>query len=288
MAMPGDRISSGVRWTALVIALVVFSGPPAAAKEPLLKLGYSVYLGGLNIFHLDANLRMNGDRYEIFGGGETKGFVRMMWRWAVQASAKGVVNGKGVESVTYDVATVRKGKHKRLRLAFGGNGAYSILRKPKDSPRKRKKRELPETIPEGTLDPISVSMAVAMALAKGESCGGKFPVFDGNRRYDLTFTKVGEEHLSRPGFSIFRGKAIRCRFAMKRISGFRRNRVALRFWDDADYEPPVVWVGRLKKDLPLVPIQFQADFNMGYMFIYLNKAEYRGEPLLFPASKGTR
>jgi len=270
------------------MALLALSALPAAAKDRTLKLGYNVYLGGLNIFYLNANLRLDGSRYEIFGGGETKGFARMMWRWAVEASAKGVVNGKGIESATYDVATKRKGKHRKLRLTFNDDGAYSVVRNPKDSARKRKRRKLPKMIPSGTLDPISVSMAVASAAAKGETCGGKFPVFDGNRRYDLTFTKMGEEHFSKPGYSIFSGKAIRCTFAMKRISGFRRNRVALRFWEGERLEPPQIWLGRLERGLPMVPIQFQADFNMGYMIIYLSKAEHGDRPLMVPASQTKR
>jgi hypothetical protein len=278
-------MSPGARCGALGVALALLWACPAEAQDRTLKLGYSVYLGGLNIFYLDVNLRLDGDRYEIFGGGETKGMIRMMWRWAVRGAATGVVNGSGVESLSYDVATVRKQKRKKLRLAFTGDGAYSITRTPKDSPRKRKSRKLPKSIPQGTLDPISVSMAVASAAAKGETCGGRFPVFDGNRRYDLTFTKLGEEQLSRPGYSIFSGKAIRCRFEMKRISGFRQNRVALRFWDEAKIEPPLVWLGRLGEGLPMVPIQFQADFNMGYMIIYLSKAEYGDRQLLVPASR---
>ncbi|MDH3242195.1 MAG: DUF3108 domain-containing protein [Alphaproteobacteria bacterium] len=284
MNILGSKVSRAV----FGLALLILSGVPAGAKDRTLKLGYDVYLGGLNIFYLDVNLRMDGNHYEIFGGGETKGFARMMWRWAVQASAKGVVNGQGIESVTYDVATKRKGKDRKLRLTFSEDGAYSIIRSPKDSPDKRKSRKLPESIPTGTLDPISVSMAVASAAAKGAACGGKFPVFDGNRRYDLTFTSMGEEHLSKPGYSIFSGRAIRCSFAMKRISGFRLNRVALRFWDEARLEPPQVWLGRLERSLPLVPIQFQADFNMGYMIIYLSKAEYGNRPLLVPASQTKR
>lgn len=280
-----NSLGSRVSCAALGIALLILSGLPAAAKDRTLKLGYDVYLGGLNIFYLDVNLRMDGDRYEIFGGGETKGMARMMWRWAVEASAKGVVNGKGIESMTYDVATKRKGKHRKMRLTFTEDGAYLISRNPKDTPAKRKRRKLPKSIPTGTLDPISVSMAVATAAAKGQACRGKYPVFDGNRRYDLTFTRMGEEHLSKPGYSIFSGRAIRCSFAMKRISGFRRNRVALRFWDEEELEPPQIWIGRLVRSLPLVPIQFQADFNMGYMIIYLSKAEYGNRPLLVPASQ---
>ena len=275
--------STGLRVAALFLASVLLWAQPAAGAEPVLKLGYDVYLGGLNIFQFDANLERRGDNYVISGAGKTKGFIRVMWRWAVNAKARGVINGAGVESRSYDVATIRKKKHKLLRLAFKGSGAFAITRTPPDSPRKRKKRKPPASIPAGTLDPVSVSLAVAGALARGGSCGGKFPIFDGNRRYDLTFRKLGEEHLFNPGFSFFSGPTHRCQFAMKRISGFRKKRFALRFWDEEKHERPQIWLGQVKKGLPLVPIKFQAEFNLGYMLIYLRKAEYGGRSLLASA-----
>ncbi|MDX1483772.1 MAG: DUF3108 domain-containing protein [Alphaproteobacteria bacterium] len=269
---------------------VAFAHPAGAAspKSPL-KLGYEVYLGGLNIFYFDADLAFDGDRYVISGGGKTKGLARLMWRWAVQAKASGILNGSGVESRAYNVSTLRKKKHKLMRLAFKESGAYAVERTPPDSPRKRKRRNLPKAVPHGTLDPISVSLAVAGALARGGSCGGKFPIFDGNRRYDLTFKKVGQEYLAKPGYSTFSGQAIRCQFAMDRISGFRkRQRVVLRFWDDEETQLPQVWMARLKSGLPMVPVQFQAEFNMGYMIIYLSKAEYGGRPLLEAQRRATK
>ncbi|MCH8916861.1 MAG: DUF3108 domain-containing protein [Proteobacteria bacterium] len=276
-------LSTGLSVAALCLGSALLLAQPTAAAEGVLKLGYDVYLGGINIFYFEAKLEREGDRYVISGGGKTKGFVRLVWRWAVNATAKGIVDGTGVVSRSYDVTTIRKQKHKLLRLAFKGSGAYSISRTPPDSPRKRKKRQLPSSIPADTLDPVSVSLAVADALARGGSCGGKFPIFDGNRRYDLIFKKVGEEYFSKPGFSKYSGLTHRCQFAMKRISGFRKKRAALRFWDEEKHEPPQIWLGRLKKGLPLVPVQFQAEFNLGYMIIYLSKAEYGGRSLLASA-----
>lgn len=276
-------LSTGLSVAALCLGSALLLAQPTAAAEGVLKLGYDVYLGGINIFYFEAKLEREGDRYVISGGGKTKGFVRLVWRWAVNATAKGIVDGTGVVSRSYDVTTIRKQKHKLLRLAFKGSGAYSISRTPPDSPRKRKKRKLPSSIPADTLDPVSVSLAVADALARGGSCGGKFPIFDGNRRYDLIFKKVGEEYFSKPGFSKYSGLTHRCQFAMKRISGFRKKRAALRFWDEEKHEPPQIWLGRLKKGLPLVPVQFQAEFNLGYMIIYLSKAEYGGRSLLASA-----
>jgi hypothetical protein len=278
-------ITLAVMVLAAASVMTLIAARPAAAGDHGLKLGYTVYLGGLNIFRLDVDLTRDGQRYVISGGGETKGMVRAIWRWAVAATAKGEVNGAGVVSRSYDVATVKKEKRRSLRLAFTQAGGYSITRTPPDSPRKARRRllRLPKSIPPGTLDPISVSMAVAEAAGRGNGCGGKFPVFDGNRRYDVTFTKVGEEHLTRPGFSKFSGQSIRCALAMKRISGFRKKKLVLRFWDEEQYKAPLIWLGRLNNNLPLVPVQFQAEFNLGYVIIYLVKADYRGRSLLAAA-----
>ncbi len=285
-----DRFSRlGLRIAGLCLASVLYSGQSMAATEPTptptLTLGYDVYLGGLNIFSFDAGFTRNGARYTISGGGKTKGIVRLVWRWAVKTTSTGMLKGGKVVSHSYDVATLRKKKHKLMQLLFKGRGAYAITRTPADSPRKRKKRKLPKSIPAGTLDPVSVALAVGGALEHGGSCGGKFPVFDGNRRYDLIFEKVGKEHLSKPGFSTFSGLTTRCRFTMKRVSGFRKKRFAIKFWDEEKHEQPQIWMGRLEKGLPLVLIQFQAEFNLGYMIIYLTKAKYGGRVLLAPRSK---
>jgi hypothetical protein len=270
---------------AALVALSLSVARPALAGDHALKLGYTVYLGGLNIFRLDVNMTQDGPGYVIVGGGETKGMIRAIWRWAVEATARGEVNGAGVVSRTYDVSTIKKQKRRSLKLSFPPAGGYAITRTPPDSPRKaaRRKGRLPKSIPPGTIDPISVAMAVADAAGRGKGCGGKYPVFDGNRRYDVTFTKVGDDLLSKPGFSKFSGRAIRCEFAMKRISGFRKKKVMLRFWDEEKHEPPQIWLGRLNNSLPFVPVQFQADFNLGYMIIYLVKADYRGRSLLAAA-----
>ena len=185
--MKGHRShSAGLSVAALCLGSALLLAQPTAAAEGVLKLGYDVYLGGINIFYFEAKLEREGDRYVISGGGKTKGFVRLVWRWAVNATAKGIVDGTGVVSRSYDVTTIRKQKHKLLRLAFKGSGAYSISRTPPDSPRKRKKRQLPSSIPADTLAPGSVSLAVADALARAGSCAGTFPIVAGPRPRDPT------------------------------------------------------------------------------------------------------
>lgn len=266
----------------LALCLALAAPAPARAEPGTLELGYTVYLGGLNIFSFDANLELDGDAYKIYGGGKTRGLARWVWKWGVDAVARGRIENGSVEASTYDLAVQRKSEHKTLRLGFGANGTYTIVRNPADSSEEAKERRkrLPKSIPEAALDPLSAALRIARAVAGGKSCTGTVPIFDGNRRYDLTFSPIREERIGVADYSIFAGSALRCSFDMKRISGFRRQRIYLRFWDEDDLEPPQIWIARLSPSFPPVPVQFQADFNMGYMMIYLTKAEYRGRPLL--------
>ena len=83
-------LSTSLSVAALCLGSALALAQPTAAAERVLKLGYDVYLGGLNIFYFDAKLEREGDRYVISGGGKTKGFVRLIWRsvleghWAIK------------------------------------------------------------------------------------------------------------------------------------------------------------------------------------------------------------
>ncbi|MBT3792892.1 MAG: DUF3108 domain-containing protein [Rhodospirillales bacterium] len=268
---------------ALMLSGGVLVGPmitPAVSAERVMKLGYEIYLGGLNIFGFDADFAFDRDRYRIKGGGKTKGVVRMFWRWGVDATARGIINGHGVEAQRYDVITARRKGDKHLQVAFKGDGAYGITRLPVDTPHRAQKRDLPDFLPRLAVDPLSAAMVVSHRLGQGQTCGSQVPVFDGDRRYNLDFQDLGDEHLKRPGYLAFIGSARRCRFVMKQVSGFRKQKIKLRFWDDDKLEQPIIWMASVAPGLPAVPVQFQADFNLGYMMLYLVKASYKGRTLM--------
>jgi hypothetical protein len=288
--------ASPISYAALAIALTMIGpaavraeGPAAAATdqtqsaaagERVLKLGYDAYIGGMKAFAFDADLAFNGRQYSISGGGASMGFIRWMWKWGVVAEARGTVSGTTVTARHYAVATMRKNKHKHMGLKFNGAGTYSITRTPPDTPHRASKREPPDNLPNGAMDPLTATLSMANRIFHGGKCAGKVPVFDGNRRYDLTFSPLGRERIYVPGYTIFSGEALICTFGMKRISGFRRPRNVVRYWDEDDYEPPRVWVASLVKGMPPVPVKLEVDLNLGGLMIYLVRADHRGRPVL--------
>ena len=67
----------------------------------------------------------------------------------------------------------------------------------------------------GTVDQLAAYLALARHLAGRGSCALPLAVFDGRRRYDLSFTDLDPEIL--PGFA---GPTRVCRMSRRRIAGF--------------------------------------------------------------------
>jgi hypothetical protein len=171
-----------------------------------------------------------------------------------------------------------------MQLSFDENGKYTIRRTPVDTPHRAAKRQLPPIVPANTFDPLSISLKIARDIERGQGCKGTHPIFDGNRRYNLTFTDLGESPVPKTPYSAYDGKAYRCQFDIQRISGFQNPREFLRFWDEDNFDPPEIWVARLVQGMPPVPVRLQGDLNMGGLRIYLVWAEFAGKPL-FPNSE---
>jgi hypothetical protein len=260
-------------------ALPVLPAQPGGAG-PILLLGYNVYLGGLHAFAFTSDFTLGRETYSIKSRGEPRGILGLFWKWRVRLVAAGHTSADNVRAQIYNVDTYRPRRDRSMQLSFDEKGKYAIRRMPVDTPARAAKRELPERLPGKAIDPLSVAFVIGRSVGENRGCTTKFPIFDGNRRYDLTFTDVGRKVLERTPYSAFAGAAYGCRFDMKRISGFRKPRTYLRYWDEDGLEPPVIWLARVTPQLPPVPVRMYGDLNMGGLRIYLVSAVLDGRQLL--------
>jgi hypothetical protein len=248
-------------------------------KEQVLSLGYNVYLGGLHIFAFTTDVALANETYSIKGVGESRGIIKLFWRWAATLAVGGTVGSEGVRPQIYNVKTFRKRRNRAMQLSFDEGGKYTVRRVPVDTPHRAAKRQLPDLVPARTIDPLSVAMLIGRNVANGQGCNVKLPVFDGNRRYDLSFTDLGSDVLARNPYSVFAGQAYHCQFKMKRVSGFRKPRSYRLSWNEDILDPPEIWVAKLVPQIPPVPVRMHGDLNMGGLRIYLVWAAFADRPL---------
>lgn len=249
-----------------------------AASARIVDLTYDVYLGGLHIFTFDVNMTLQPDRYRVTAEGETQGTIGWLYSLSMKLAADGLDENGRIEPRTYATDTEWGDNQRSLRLGFGEDGRYNLQRIPTPEPDPDVDGRLPETLPAGTVDPLSLAVAASRALEETGRCDQTVPVFDGQRRYDLTVKQVDETMLPPNDYSIYQGPAVRCSFSMKRISGFRNSWKSSRQWNAGSPTPPTIWVAEIRQDLPPVPVRYEGAIALGSMVVHLTDAKSRIEP----------
>lgn len=265
MASAAD-LSSGPTWAA------------EASSARTVDLTYDIYLGGLHIFTFDVGITLRPDRYRVTAEGGTRGMVGWLYKWDMKLAAEGLDRNDHIEPRHYVAETDWQRNQRTVHLGFDKGGRYDLEQTPPPEPDPDIEGGLPDTLPEGTVDPLSFAIAASRALEENGRCDQTVPVFDGRRRFDLTVKHVEETTLPPNSHSIYQGPAVRCSLSMKRISGFRKSWRSSRQWDADSSTPPTIWVAPIRQDLPLVPVRYEGAIALGHMVIHLTKAEVRGEP----------
>jgi Protein of unknown function (DUF3108) len=259
---------------------VCLSPAPARAAETMspriVDLTYDVYLGGLHIFTFDVDMALQPDRYRVSAQGATQGMIGWLYEWQTRLAAEGLDRNGRIEPQRYDVKSNWQGNPRTVQLGFAEGGRYELQRTPPPEPDPDIEGALPESLPEGIVDPLSLAVAASRALQQTGRCDQTLPVFDGQRRYDLTLKHIDEATLPPSEYSVYQGPAVRCSFSMKRISGFRKSWKSKRQPDDRS-SAPTIWVAPIRQDLPPLPVRYDGAIALGSIVIHLTKAQVRTE-----------
>jgi hypothetical protein len=289
MAALVRRIAQSLRLTArlavvcggLAVAAGLWSASARAVEASAARIAvltYDVYLGGLHIFTFDVDMTLRPGQYRVDAEGGTRGMVGWLYTWNVKLAAEGLDRNGHVAPRRYVADTDWRGNQRTVDLGFAEGGRYHLERTPPPEPDPDIDGGLPDRLPAGTVDPLSLGVAAARALQETGRCDQTVPVFDGQRRYDLTLKHVDERALPPSTYSVYQGPAVRCQFSMKRISGFRKSWQSSRRWDANSSAPPTLWIARIRPDLPPVPVRYDGTIALGSIVIHLSKAEMRTAP----------
>ena len=276
MPRPTARLTASCAGLALASAVSLWHMPARAeaAAARTVDLTYDVYLGGLHIFTFDVDMTLQPDRYRVTAEGGTQGMIGWLYGWQTKAAAEGLDRNGRIEPQRYDVESNWQGTARTVQLGFAEAGRYDLRQTPPPEPDPDIEGELPESLPEGTVDPLSLAIAASRALEQNGRCDQTVPVFDGRRRYDLTLTHIDAATLPPSEYSVYHGPAVRCSFSMKRISGFRKSWKTRR-QVDADASAPTIWIAPIREDLPPVPVRYDGAIALGNIVIHLTKAQVR-------------
>lgn len=195
---------------------------PAAEGEPRggeLALAYSIAFWGIPFGGTDYAGHFADSSYAARSHFETSGLVSIFWQATIDATATGRIAQHGLSPDEYDSYYSRGSTRKeQVKVTFSGGEPETFADPPYDT------AKYPVTADEKreAVDPMS---AITLILAgvgadAANPCGTVAPVFDGRRRYDISFTYVKDEPVKLDD-NLFDGRAHLCQLHYKQIAGFK-------------------------------------------------------------------
>jgi hypothetical protein len=261
------------------LAMGLFSAP-ALAAEPVpgrfADLVYDVYVGGLRIFSFDVEMALLPDSYRLTAAGQTEGMVSWVYTFDMNLAAEGRNRDGRIVPQRYIADTQWQSRQRKLQLGFAEGGRYDLAQDPPPEPDPDIEGSLPEELPDGIVDPLSLAIAASSALEQSGSCDQTLPVFDGQRRFNVTVKQLGRTTLPPNDYSIYQGPAMRCSLGVERISGFRKSFRAAREREERS-TPPTIWMASIRPDLPPLPVRYEGEIKLGKIVIHLTDATFRTE-----------
>jgi hypothetical protein len=236
---------------ALALILAVLAAAPASAGTR--ELRFSVDWGPVALAEVRFALSRQASELSLVGEAETDGLGALLSPFRVRNAAAWNADG----SRSYRVEVTSRGVTEARELHWPAAGLPHLREAPEAE-------EEPLTpVPEGatlaTVDPLFPVLDAMARLDRGEGCTGRWPVWDGTRRFDVSLADLGAEEVAADRDWTYAGPARACRLGVQRIGGFPvRGR-----WQTPEAEVRrIVWFADID-GRGHVPVRFEVNWPLG-------------------------
>jgi Protein of unknown function (DUF3108) len=182
--------------TFCLLLLMVFAVTPALAEPAsgTVDFSYSLSFWGIDFGHVQYTAALKSQTYAARAHFETDGAVGFLWKSLIDATAEGALDAHGASPALYDsYSHYRDRPAQRVKITYP-NGEPSALFDPVvDLSRFPVSKEQAKD----AADPMSalISVLTGAGVTVKAPCGADVQVFDGRRRYAVTFAYVKDEQL---------------------------------------------------------------------------------------------
>ena len=257
-----------------IVALGVNLATPSLANElassapTRLTLGYEVYAGGLKGVEFEYRLEIDEAGYRTDFEGEIVG----TYGWFIDFSLNSVVEGTLEQGAPLPRSYLLRSRWndnppRAIDMVWGENRLPLADVSPE--PEEDERREVPEDMRVGAVDPLSAVLSLSQAVAQSGSCVSTAEIFDGRRRFDLVVSDGGEAHIEANAYQIYQGPSQRCLIRFEPIAGFKEET------DDGKpeekrYEKDIrVFLAPVADGLPPLPVRIEFDHRLGAVRVHL-------------------
>ena len=206
------------------ILLAVFasaaSAMPAMADTSTLNVSYTIAFWAIPFGHTAYDGKIAANDYSAKMHFETSGVVSLFWKSKIDAVVNGGIGAHSITPSVYDSYSQDRDKPvQRVKVSFGKDGPETLAEPPYNT----SKYPVTDEQKKGAIDPMTAITAIlsGVKVEAKNPCGTGVQVFDGRRRYDVTFSYVKDEPVKLTS-GVFNGNAHLCEVHYNQIAGYKQ------------------------------------------------------------------
>ncbi|MCB1839741.1 MAG: DUF3108 domain-containing protein [Alphaproteobacteria bacterium] len=279
------------RFALASLAMICLSGVAQAAENPgarspfLQKMKFEVYASGVNAVsaELQVDLREK-DRYRMIFGAETEGFLASMVPWEGTFESKGWVlpGGKQQPELHQSIASWKKEQEIKT-YHYSKDGTFLGIETKYTT--KKPKNEVPDkALTDQTTDVLTATLVMMEELAKGKKCDSYSEIYDGKRRYGMSFQHQRYVMIKPSRYNVYSGPAVECIVEVIPRGGDwgkkPRGWLSIQEQGRARGTMPTVWFAMVGENNNIaVPVRVRVKTAYGTLFMHMTYFE-RGDTIL--------
>ncbi|MGN6149039.1 MAG: DUF3108 domain-containing protein [Rhizomicrobium sp.] len=203
-------------------AALTLAAPATAATQDgsPLNVGYGITFWAIPFGHTHYDGKVTPDSYSAKMHFETSGVVSLFWKSKIDATVNGKIAPHAITPVIYDSYSQDRDKPvQRVKVTFDKSVPETLAEPPYNTT----KYPVTDEQKKNTLDPMSALTAIlsGVRVSGANPCGSGVQIFDGRRRYDVTFTYKKDEHVDLSN-GMFSGTAHLCQIHYTQIAGYKQ------------------------------------------------------------------
>ncbi|WP_448204684.1 DUF3108 domain-containing protein [Azospirillum sp. sgz302134] len=237
---------------------------PGLARAATLELEFAAYSGGLPLARGTVALTEEAPRYHARLHAEASPWLSLFTNFRYSAESQGTLDEGAVRPDRFRGERRLRRKLDVMALAFRPEDV-EVRAEPPLSPDKAAR--VPAESRRGSVDPLSLGAAVILSASRAGGCGGRYPVFDGRRRYDVLMKPRGREELPPSRYRIAVGTAEVCAMTIHPVAGFQADRDPSKFFVDGIDRSATVWFGRSGPGGRTVPVTVEVPTDSGTVLV---------------------
>lgn len=252
--------------------------PFSAAMAEDYKISYDVYASGFHALEVDFDLSIDDkqDKYGVNLFTATHGLLGTLVPWKGNFYAEGaILNDQYFQPLLHRSSAQWRGEEDVREYRYDEQGHFVSYKRVEEGVNKTPD-SLDEKLTEGTTDVLSATLNMMAQLDGDNPCDSKADIFDGKRRFELSYSLESTSELKASRYNKFEGTAYKCIAEVEPKGGkwHKKPRGWLSIQEQGRElgKLPTIWMGKPKEIDRYIPVKVLIKTQYGAMMLHLTGA----------------